>query len=84
MVYYSGSRAARNAASITNRPTCGGPKKAGTAPRIGFYLSSNVNLSRAPQSTPQYTKCVSTPKWPISKTTQTQRTGYSATIGGNN
>ena len=83
MVLMNAGRAARNAASITNRPTCGGNKKAGTAPRVGWYLSSNVNLTRATQSTPQYSFCVSSPKWPISKTTQTQKTGYSATIGGN-
>lgn len=83
MVYMSGSRASRNQASIINRPTCGGNKKAGSAPRIGWYLSSNVNLLRAPQSTPQYSFCVSTPKWPISKTIQTQSYGYHATHGGN-
>ena len=44
MVYYSGSRMARNAASITNRPTCGGNKKAGLAPTIGAFVSSNPNL----------------------------------------
>ena len=75
MVYYSGSRNARNAASITNRPTCGGPKKAGTAPRVGWYLSSNTMLVGAPQSVP--TVCM--PNFTI----QTQKTGYRATIGGN-
>lgn len=79
----SGSKAARNQASITNRPTCGGPKKAGTAPRVGWYLSSNTMLMGAPQTTPQYTFCVSTPKWPISTTIQTQSYGYHATHGGN-
>ena len=44
MVYYSGSRMARNAASITNRPTCGGNKKAGLAPTVGAFISSNPNL----------------------------------------
>jgi hypothetical protein len=44
MVYLSGSRMARNAASITNRPTCGGNKKAGLAPTIGAFISSNPNL----------------------------------------
>lgn len=83
MVYYSGSRAARNAASITNRPTCGGNKKAGTAPRVGWYLSSNTMLIGAPQTTPQYSFCKSYPNWPISTTIQTQKTGYRATIGGN-
>ena len=79
----SGGRAARNAASITNRPTCGGPKKAGTAPRVGFYLTSNTMLIGAPQSTPQNSFCASTPTWPISTTIQTQKYGYRATIGGN-
>ena len=77
----SGSRASRNQASIINRPTCGGVKKAGTAPRVGFFLDNNVNLRRAPQSTPQYTFCVSTTQWPISTTIQTQQKGYRATIG---
>ena len=44
MVYLSGSRMSRNAASITNRPTCGGNKKAGLAPTIGAFVSSNPNL----------------------------------------
>ena len=45
MVYYSGSRMARNAASITNRPNCGGSaKKSGLSKTIGFFMSSNPNL----------------------------------------
>ena len=83
MVLMNAGKAARNQASIINRPTCGGNKKAGSAPRVGWYLSSNVNLLRAPQSTPQYSFCVSTPKWPISKNIQTQSYGYHATHGGN-
>jgi len=75
MVYYSGSRAARNAASITNRPTCGGPKKAGTAPRVGWYLTNNTMLIGAPQSVPLF--CIP------NRTIQTQKYGYRATIGGN-
>ena len=51
MVMYSGSRNARNAASICNRTNvCGGSKKAGTAPRVGWFLSSNPNLIGATQS----------------------------------
>lgn len=38
------SKAARNQASIVNRPTCGGNKKAGLAPTIGAFVSSNPNL----------------------------------------
>ncbi len=72
----SGSKAARNAASIVNRQNvCGGPKKAGIAPRVGWYLSSNVNLIGAPQTIPRF--CIP------NKTVQTQKYGYRATIGGN-
>ena len=39
------SRNARNQASITNRPTCGGTaKKGGLSKTIGFYMPSNPNL----------------------------------------
>jgi len=76
MVYYSGSRSARNAASIVNRTnTCGGNKKAGTAPRVGWFLSSNPMLIGAPQTLPRF--CIP------NTTVQTQQTGYRATIGGN-
>ena len=76
MVYYSGSRNARNAASICNRTNvCGGPKKAGTAPRVGWFLSSNPYLIGAPQSNPRF--CIP------NRTVQTQKYGYKATIGGN-
>ena len=79
----SGGRAARNAASIVNRPTCGGPKKAGKGPSVGWFLSSQPFLLRLPNSVPQNTFCMSYPTWPISRTIQTQQYGYRATIGGN-
>jgi len=75
MVYMSGSRAARNQASIVNRPTCGGNKKAGIVSRQGFFMQSNVSLRRAPQSLPLV--CIP------NTTVQTQKYGYKATIGGN-
>lgn len=76
MVYYSGSRSARNAASIVNRTnTCGGNKKAGLAPSVGWFMSSNVYLTRAPHSIPKF--CIP------NTTVQTQKYGYKATIGGN-
>jgi hypothetical protein len=75
MVYMSGSRMSRNAASIVNRPTCGGNKKAGLAPRVGWYLSSNTMLIGAPQTIPRF--CIP------NRTIQTQKYGYRATIGGN-
>jgi hypothetical protein len=75
MVYMSGSRAARNQASIVNRPTCGGNKKAGIVSRQGFFMQSNVGLRRAPQSLPLI--CIP------NTTVQTQKYGYKATIGGN-
>ena len=72
----SASRSARNQASIVNRQNvCGGPKKAGTAPRVGWYLSSNTMLIGAPQTIPMF--CIP------NRTIQTQKYGYRATIGGN-
>jgi hypothetical protein len=73
----SGSRSARNQASIVNRTnTCGGNKKGGLAPSIGWYLSSNPNLIGATNT--QYgLKCIP------NRTIQTQSYGYRATIGGN-
>ena len=72
----SGSKNARNAASISNRTNvCGGPKKAGIVSRQGFFMQSNPSLRGAPQSLPLI--CVP------NKTVQTQKYGYSATHGGN-
>ena len=77
MVYMSGAKSARNSASICNRTNvCGGVKKAGIVPRVGFYLSSmRGQLYRGPQSIP----LVCCPNY----TVQTQKYGYSATHGGN-
>ena len=72
----SAGKMARNAASIVNRPNCGGSaKKCGIAPRVGWYLASNVGLRGAPQTMSMI--CVP------NRTIQTQRYGYSATHGGN-
>jgi len=77
MVYMSGSKASRNAASICNRTNvCGGTaKKAGLAPRVGWYMQCNTMLVGAPQTIPRF--CIP------NTTVQTQKTGYRATIGGN-
>ena len=77
MVYMSGSRSARNQASIVNRTNiCGGMKKGGLAPSVGWYLSSNPNLIGATNT--QYgLRCIP------NRTVQTQSYGYRATIGGN-
>ena len=70
----SGSKNARHIASIVNRPTCGGDKKAGLSPSIGWFMGSNVPIRRA-VNTLYGLKCVP------STTIQTQRYGYRATIG---
>jgi hypothetical protein len=70
----SGSKNARHIASIVNRPTCGGDKKAGLSPSVGWFMSSNVPIRRA-VNTLFGLKCVP------STTIQTQRYGYRATIG---
>ena len=76
MVLYSAVKAARHAASIVNRPTCGGTaKKSGTAPRVGWFMSSQPFLLRAPQNNPVLCD--------VSRVVQTQKYGYRATIGGN-
>ena len=76
MVLMNASKAARNQASIVNRTNiCGGNKKGGTAPRVGWFLSSNPMLIGAPQTVPLF--CIP------NTTTQTQKYGYKATIGGN-
>ena len=77
MVYLSGSKAARNQASIVNRTNvCGGNKKGGLAPSVGWYLSSNPNLIGA-TNTQFGLRCIP------NRTIQTQSYGYRATIGGN-
>ena len=76
MVLMSAGKAARNQSSLVNRTNvCGGPKKAGLAPRVGWYLSSNTMLIGAPQTIPRF--CIP------NTTVQTQQTGYRATISGN-
>ena len=37
-------RRVRNIQSLTNQPTCGGNKKSGLAPSVGWFLTSNPNL----------------------------------------
>jgi hypothetical protein len=80
----SGGKSARNQASIVNRPTCGGDKKGGLAPTVGntYSMRPQIYLRCAPQvsfcPTPGQLPC-----FPISRTIQTQKYGYRATIGGN-
>ena len=75
MVLSNGSKSARLQQSICNRGnTCGGVKKAGIAPRVGFFLSNNPSLIGAVQSVPK--TCVP------NTTIQTQLYGYHATLGG--
>ena len=76
MVYFSGSKSARNAASIVNRTnTCGGMKKGGLAPSVGWYLSSNPNFIGATNTQFGLT-CRP------NLTIQTQQYGYRATRTG--
>jgi len=75
MVYMSGGKAARNAASIVNRQNvCGGNKKAGIPSRIGYnQLSVGRFGCDSRSATCMPTKCV------VFKIIQTQRYGYYAT-----
>ncbi len=52
MVYMSGSKASRNESSITARCQGGGPKLAGTAPRVGkLAILLTRSYDRAPNNT---------------------------------
>jgi len=77
MVLSNASKSARLQQSICNKTNVcgGGAKKSGTAPRVGWYLSSNTMLIGAPQSVPLF--CIP------NRTIQTQKYGYHATHGGN-
>jgi hypothetical protein len=44
MVLSNGPKVVRNISSLINRPSCGGVKKAGLAPSVGAYVSSNPNM----------------------------------------
>jgi len=76
MVLMSAGKSARHQASIVNRPTCGGNKKAGLAPRIGWFMQSNPTMTGA-VNTMYGMRCIP------NTTVQTQKYGYSATHGGN-
>lgn len=75
----SGSKMARNQASIINRHNCGGVKKAGLSPSVGWFLSNNPQLRGA-----NNTLWINgrPPHCTINRTIQTQQYGYRATIGG--
>jgi hypothetical protein len=76
----SGGKMARNQASICNRQNvCGGVKKPGLAPTVGYFLSSNPSLIRA-KNTSFNDSC---DKKFISLAVQTQKYGYHAVHGGN-
>jgi len=79
MVLLSAGKFARYAGTIINRPTCGGPKKAGLAPSVGVTLQSNYMLIRGVQTLPKYI-----PGYcgPVNKTIQTQQYGYNALNAG--
>jgi hypothetical protein len=76
MVLMNSAKSARNAASIVNRTNvCGGNKKGGLAPSVGWYLSSNPNLIGA-TNTQFGLMCIP------NRTIQTQQYGYRATHTG--
>ena len=76
MVLLNAAKAARHSASLITRTNiCGGPKKAGIVPKVGFFMTSSAATRRAPQSLPKF--CIP------NRTIQTQNYGYRATHGGN-
>jgi len=54
MVLMNGPKRVRNIASITNLPTCGGNKKAGTGPAVSGVHPKNFIYKRAPHGNPLF------------------------------
>jgi hypothetical protein len=76
MVLMNSARNARNAASIVNRTNiCGGVKKGGLAPSVGWFMTSNPNMIGA-TNTQFGLLCIP------NRTIQTQQYGYRATRTG--
>ena len=75
MPLMNAGKMARNAASIVNRPTCGGNKKSGLAPSVGWFMTSNPNMIGA-TNTQFGLLCIP------NRTIQTQQYGYRATRTG--
>ena len=76
MVLMNAGRNSRNQSSIVNRTnTCGGNKKSGLAPSVGWFLPSNPNMIGA-TNTQFGLRCI--PNMSI----QTQQYGYRATRTG--
>ena len=69
------SKAARNQASIVNRPTCSGNMKGGLTPRIGHFMTSNPSMIGA-TNTQFGLVCIP------NRTVQTQKYGVQATRTG--
>jgi hypothetical protein len=46
MVLYTAGKMARNAAKIINLPTCGGDKKGGLAPSVGWFNGMTTMAAR--------------------------------------
>jgi hypothetical protein len=77
MVLMNASKSARNQQSIINRTNiCGGQKKGGLTPRIGWQMQSNPTMKGA-TNTQFGLICIP------NRTVQTQKYGYHAVHGGN-
>ena len=67
---------AATANSIANKQNCGGPKKAGLAPSVGHFVTSNIYLWGAPHNLPPVLPCKG------NFTVTVPRRGIAATRGG--
>lgn len=75
MVLYSAGRAARSVAKIVNRPTCGGDKKGGLAPSVGWYNGMSTNQSARATNTQFNLFCVGNFSNPSQRTASMARLG---------
>ena len=75
MVLYNAGKMARNAASIINRPTCGGNKKGGLAPTIGWFNGMTTLPSNRATNTQFGLLCVGNYSNPSQQTARRARMG---------
>ena len=77
MVLYGASKMARGAGKIINLPTCGGNKKGGLAPTVGWFNGMTVLPARNATNTQYGLLCVGNYTNPMQSTLRKVRMGLS-------
>lgn len=78
MVLYNAGKMARNVASIVNRPTCGGNKKGGLAPSVGWFNGMTTKSAIHATNTQFGLMCVGNYSNPSQQTAKRARMGMAS------